>query len=306
MEILNIFLNVLLPILILISVGAFLHRQFQFDLSTLAKINIYYLIPGLIFTRLYETDLAWNMFADVLIFFLALSAVLYFVSKMISKIFRFHRGMQLAFSHSTMFFNSGNYGVPVNDLAFKQDPFAMAIQVLILTFQNLLVYSYGIITLQAGSQGFFKSLIPYFKMPITYAMVLGIGLNVFDVPLPDFIYTPGSYVADALIGIALLTLGAQVVQLNFSKNMWNVFLSISVRLMVAPLAAYIIIFFLDVNTTTAQAMFIASAAPSSVNSAIIAQEYENEPSFASQAVLFSTIFSVLTVTLVIYLSGLLF
>lgn len=306
MEILSIFMNILLPILILIGIGAFLHLKFLFDLNTLAKINIYYLVPGLIFIRLYETELAWGLFFKVLLFFIFLTILLYFVSKVISKFLHFSKGLSIAFSHSVLFYNSGNYGVSVNDLAFRQDPVAMAVQVLVLTFQNLLVYSYGIISLQRIDRDALRKTVPYFKMPVLYAMFLGLGLNAFDIILPQFLYTSGSYVADALIAIALLTLGAQVVQLNFSRNMISVYLSVCTRLLISPVLAAIIIFFLDVDSITAQAMFIASAVPSSVNSAIIAQEYNNEPSFAAQAVLASTVFSALTVTIVIYLAKVIF
>ena len=51
---------------------------------------------------------------------------------------------------------------------------------------------------------------------------------------------------------------------------------------------------------------IASAMPTSVNSAVIAEEYKNYPEFAAQVVLFSTIISAFTVSLVIYLAGILF
>ncbi|WP_019415685.1 AEC family transporter [Paenisporosarcina sp. TG20] len=306
MEILSIFFNILLPILILIGFGSLLHLKFQFNLNTLAKINIYYLVPGLILIRLYETDLNWELFLKVLLFFIGLSVLLYFVSMIISRVFRFHNGLSTAFSHSALFYNSGNYGISVNDLVFRQDPIAMAVQVLILTFQNLLVYSYGIITLQKINKDMLKASIPYFKMPVLYAMFIGLGLNAFNITLPQFLYISGSYIADSLIAIALLTLGAQVVQLNFTKNMFTVYLNVCVRLLISPILAFIIISFLEVDTITAQALFIASAVPSSVNSAILAQEYENEPAFAAQAVLLSTIFSAITVTFVIYLSRIIF
>lgn len=306
MELFSIFTNVLLPILIMIGLGAFIHMQFRLDLGTLAKLNIYYLVPGLILIRLYETDLEWSIFFKVLVFFIGLCILLYIICEILSSLFRFNKGLRLAFSNSALFFNVGNYGVPVNDLVFRQDPVAMAVQVILMTFQNLLVYSYGIITLQRVNKEKLAKGMPYFKMPMLYVMVFGLGLNAFDITLPQAIYIPGAYIADALVAVALLTLGAQVVQLNFSKNMFPVYVSVGVRLLLSPLAAFLIIPFLNVDTVTAQTMFIASAVPSSVNSAIIAQEYENEPEFAAQSVLISTVFSVLTVTLVIYLSKLIY
>ena len=55
-----------------------------------------------------------------------------------------------------------------------------------------------------------------------------------------------------------------------------------------------------------QALFIDSAMPTSVNSAVIAQEYNNHPNFAAQIVLFSTMISAITVSIVIYFSRILF
>lgn len=306
MELITIFTNILMPIIVLISLGSVLHIKFKLDLHTLAKINIYYLVPGLIFIKLYETSLNAELFSNVFIFFIALSVLLHIIAWTVGKLFRMRKSLRLAFSHSALFYNSGNYGVPVNDLVFKHDPLAMAVQVVVLTCQNILVYSYGLITLQPAQKNKLKMLIPYFKMPVTYAMLAGILINVFDITLPAFIYTPGSYIADALIAIALLTLGAQVAQLDFNKNMYSVYLATAVRLAISPLLAFGIIQLLSVDATTAQALFIASAMPSSVNSAIIAQEYENEPEFAAQTVLVTTLLSVVTVTLVIYLSKILF
>lgn len=84
--------------------------------------------------------------------------------------------------------------------------------------------------------------------------------------------------------------------------MLPVYISVAVRLTISPLLAYFIISFLDVDSISAQAMFITSALPSSVSSAIIAQEYNNEPSFAAQTVLASTMLSILTMTVVVFLS----
>lgn len=306
MGLLTIFINIILPIFIIVGIGALLHLQFRFDMNTLAKINIYYLVPGLILIRLYETDLTMNLFFTVFMLFILYSIVLYVVSFAISRLFHFKQNMHTAFINSTLYYNSGNYGVPVNDLVFRQDPFTMSIQIIILTLQNLLIYSFGIFSVQAAKIGKFKAFIGYLKMPVTYAMIIGIGLNVFDIPLPEFLYTSGTYIANALIGIALLTLGAQVAQLKFSKNLMTVYLSVIMRLVIGPILAYLIIVVTNVEGVIAQAFFIASAMPTSVTTSIIAQEYNNEPEFSAQAVLATTFFSMVTVTIVIYLSEILF
>lgn len=306
MNLLSIFVTILLPIFIIIGIGTLLHKQFHFDMNTLAKLNLYYLVPGLVFIRLYETNLTVHLFFIVFILVVCYHITLWFISFVVSYFLKFKRSMRSAFTNSVLYYNSGNYGVSVNDLVFRQDPLAMSIQIIILTLQNLLIYSFGIFSVQANKIGKLKAFFSHLKMPVTYAMLIGLAFSFFNIQLPQFLYTAGSYIANSLIGIALLTLGAQVAQLRFSKNLLTVYLSVFMRLMLGPSLALLIIFMMNIDGTLAKAFFIASAMPTSVTTSIIAQEYQNEAEFSAQAVLASTMFSMITVTIVIYVSDLLF
>src|SRR5699024_6097929 len=154
--------------------------------------------------------------------------------------------------------------------------------------------------------GKLKALIGYFKMPIMYAMVAGVLLNIWDVSLPAFLAVPAHYISDALISVALLTLGAQVANLKLTAGLSNVYSSIIIRLVIGPLIALGMIYAFGVTGITAQALLIASAMPTSVNSAVIALEYDNYPEFGAQIVLFSTLMSTVTVTFVIFVARMLF
>lgn len=297
----TIVLEIILPVFMLIGIGAILHKQFSLDLYTLAKINIYFLVPGIVFVKLYETELSWGILQQIFIFLGLFIMALYTFSHLISVLFRFGKSMKVAFSNSILFYNSGNYGVPVNDLVFRHDPFALSIQILVLAFQNILVFSYGIFVLKSLDGGRLKAALGYFKMPVLYAILLGAGLNVAGISLPSFIETSAAYIADAMIAIALLTLGAQIAQLRFAKRLLSVYVSALVRLVVGPLIAFALVLLFGLDGIVAQALIISSAMPSSVNSSIIAQEYGNEPEFAAQAVLFSTLCSVFTVSATIFL-----
>src|SRR5690625_1204831 len=109
-----------------------------------------------------------------------------------------------------------------------------------------------------------------------------------------------------MIALALFTLGAQVAQLKLTSGLSTVYVSLVLRLLVGPLVALGLIFIFGINGITAQALLIASAMPSAVNTAVIAQEYENHPDLAAQIVLFSTLASAFTVSFVIYVARLLF
>lgn len=298
--------SIILPIFVVMATGYVMQIKFQMNLQTLAKLNIYFLAPGFIFVQLYETEIAASLFGYVLLFFIVYCLLLYILGEGIGRALRLKKGKKTTFTNSLMFFNSANYGVPVNDLVFRGDPFAMSIQVIVLTLQNLFLFSYGIFSLQAAKIGRWKAAAGYFKMPVLYAMLFSVMLNYANVSIPEFIWIPATYTADAMIAMALITLGAQVAQFQITTYLASIYWSIGSRLIIGPTVAFVIILILPVEGIMAQALFIASAMPTSVNSAVIAQEYNIHPEYASQVVLFSTLFSAVTVSTVIYLSGIFF
>src|SRR5699024_3283846 len=173
-------------------------------------------------------------------------------------------------------------------------------------FQNIFIFSYGIFSLQSMDSGKLRAALAYFKMPVMYAMLLGISMNALDLSVPEFIWVPANYIADAMIALALLTLGAQVAQLKLTAGLKTVYYSVSLRLIAGPLVALGLIFLFGMSGVIAQALFIASAMPTAVNTAVIAQEYENHPEMAAQIVLFSTMVSAFTVSLVIFVARVIF
>ena len=306
LELFTIFKDIILPIFIVMAIGFILQKKFTMDISTLSKLNIYFVVPAFIFVKLYSTQFSASLFGKVLLFFILLVIILYAISTLFAKILGLDRGKKTTFTNSTMFFNSGNYGVPVNELAFKGDPFAMSIQVIVLTLQNIFTFSYGIFALQSVNTSKWKAMIGYFKMPVLYAMGAGLLCNALNIQVPSVILVPANMIANAMIGLALLTLGAQVARIQFKAALSAVYSSLSIRLIISPIIALFIIWIFRVDGITAQALLIASAMPTSVNSAVIAEEYKSYPEFAAQVVLFSTIISAFTVSFVIYLAGILF
>src|SRR5690625_542103 len=298
-ELMLILKNILLPIFIVMFIGYILQIKFKLDLNTLAKLNIYLLVPGFIFVKLYETHFSGKLFFYIIIFFLIYMFFLFLISYILAKVLKYNKAKRTTLTNSVLFFNSGNYGVPVNDLVFKGDPLAMSVQVIILTMQN-------IFTLQSLQVGKLKALLGYFKMPIIYALLAGVLLNYYEISVPQFIWTPMNYIAEAMIALALVLLGAQIARIKFKFEWSSSYLYIILRLVIGPIIALIIIKLMNIEGIIGQALFIASAMPASVNSSVIAQEYNNYPELAAQMVFLSTLFSTLTVTVVIYLSKILF
>ncbi|WMT43427.1 AEC family transporter [Paenibacillus sp. D2_2] len=299
--IIDILLNVVLPIFVLIGIGALMHRVFQLDLYTLAKINFYYITPAVVFLSMYQSEMSAELLGSVTLFYVLYIALLYGVSSLVSRRMKFTQGMKAAFTNSLLLDNSGNYGLPVNQLAFKGDPLAMSLQALIMTFQSLVTFTYGVMSIQkAKSGGNLKAaLTGFLKMPVPYALVLGLIFHVLNLPLPNFVSKPLGYMADSMVSIALLTLGAQIIKYPLRLDRLDVYISVFLRLLIGPVIGFALVMLLGMRGIPAQALLIASGMPTGVNSTILAEEYNNEPDFASQTVLISTLLNIVTITALI-------
>src|SRR5699024_10876030 len=165
-EMIYILQSVLLPIFIMIVLGFILQKKFTLDLKNLAKLNIYVFIPGYIFVKFYKTNFELLLLLYIVVIFIIYIIGLYIVGKPLTLINKRDKGEATTVTNSVLFFNSGNYGVPVNDLVFKGDPLAMSVQVIVLSLQNIFPFSYGIFARQTARIGNLKAMLGYCNMPI--------------------------------------------------------------------------------------------------------------------------------------------
>lgn len=302
-----IFFQIVAPILVLLIVGAFLQKKFSFNLKALSQLITYCFMPAAVFVNIYETKVNLEILGQVSIFIVLFIGSQMVLSHFITKGLGLERQEAAVFKNSVVLINSGNYGIPVAQMIFVTQPIGVAIQVILVIFQNMTTYTYGLYNLISATKSGMEIVKDFLKMPIVHALILGVIMNVFDIGIPQFIRIPLDHVVGGFIAIALLTLGAQLSQIEI-RTMLNKITIIScfTRLVVGPAIALGIILLLGLDGVVAQSLFIASSFPTSRNSSSLALEYDIESNTAAQTVLFSTIMSCITVTVVIYLSTLWF
>lgn len=301
-----IVLNVIFPVFVLMGMGIWFHRMFHFDLSTLSKITTYYLLPVVGFVNIYESDINGKILVEIVGFQIVFSVLLMVISSFLGKVLKLDKGMSANFKNSIVLMNSGNFGLPVSQLVFSANPLGMTIQIIITAIQNFITYTYGLLNSVTVNNKGSKALYEFLKMPMLYALILGLLFQGLKIKIPAFLWHPIKSIDEAFLTIALLTLGAQVAFISVKKIDWVLIISCLGRLVLAPIVALILIFIFQIEGTTAQALFIASSYPASRNSAQMALEYNNYPEFAGQTVLVSTLMSAITVTLVVYLAKVIF
>mgnify|MGYP001186300442 CR=1 FL=1 len=298
---LYILLHNIIPLTIMISLGIVLQRAFKMDIRTLSKLNFYLFSPAILFKTLYESDLSLSILFQVLFFFLVFFFSMFLLTEIVVRIRKFEGGMRSAMRNSVIFYNSANYAIPLNQLVFVGDSFTMSVQVIIMMMMTLLPNTYGIYSVNAHKQQLRETMRTIMTMPVIYVIPLAFLMKGFQIPVPEPLYVPINYVSDAFIAIALLTLGAQLGSMKWQFRLGDVLLANVLRLCAGPAVGFAIVWLMGFEGLLAQALVLSCAVPTSLTSVLLAVEFDNEPEFASQVVFSSTLLSVFTVTIVIYL-----
>ncbi|OUM94013.1 MAG: transporter [Thermobacillus sp. ZCTH02-B1] len=301
---LQILTNNVIPLSAMIAAGVIMQRVFSLDIRTLSKLNFYVFSPAIMFRMLYETEISAAMFGRIVLFGLLFMAMQYWISDLVCRVRKASPARRAALRNSVMFYNSANYGIPLNQLVFAGNPYTLSVQVLISMIQSLVPNTYGVYAVNAHKADLRRIGRVVLSLPVIYVIPLALLLRAFGVPIPQALEVPIGYLANAFIGTALLTLGVQLGSMSWRierETAVDVGLSALLRLAVGPVLAWGLTLLMGFDGLTAAALIVSSAVPSSLSSVLLAVEFDNEKEFSSQAVFFSTLLSVFTVTIVIAL-----
>ncbi len=304
--ILFIFANNIGPILIIIILGYLLNKSFELSIDSFSKINFYIFTPALVFISVYETQIAPELFR-VLIFGIMLVIILYAIGHFIAIQKDYSVSFTSAFSNSFIFYNAGNYTLPLIALVFNNSSFAISVQIMILLVQVSLMNTFGFINAAKGNLSLKKVIKKILYMPPIYAVFFALILKAFPRDITqNFVWSAIEFLKQGFVPIALLTLGIQLSNSKLTFKNKSIYLACIIRLIISPMIAYLLILIFNFQVITSQVLLISSAVPSAVITALIAIELKNEPEFAAQTVFMTTLFSIITIPIIIYISQIIF
>ncbi|RNB85320.1 AEC family transporter [Brevibacillus nitrificans] len=289
-----IFVQVILPVLLIFLSGYILQRIFKLDLKPISTLAIYVLTTALVFRTFYKTALDLQLFYIVIISLLLLAALI-LVTLLTSKLFKYDKQLESAVMLSTAFMNSGNYGTPIILFAFGEAGFTYAVQIMV--FHSIIMGVFGVYFASRGRGGVGTAIKAIFKQPSNYAVVVAILLQQMNIVIPESYYQAIDLVAQAAIPVIMLILGMQLANVSSSNFAWQQLSVVSViRLVASPLLAYLICLFFPIDPLLRNVLVILAAMPSAATTAIYAIQFNMRPQFVSSSVLVTTVISVGTLT----------
>jgi malate permease and related proteins len=319
-----ILLDILAPILVLVALGALMRRKFGLDIPTLSKLNIYLFVPAFIFDVVSRSRLSWGAMGGVMLVtalnVLMLGAVVWAAGRALGA----SRKTLAAVALAVMFYNSGNYGIPLAALAFPgaaapvgtpgaAERDGAAVQAFVVLSMNLLTFTVGLgIAVWAGSGDWKQGIGTYFRLPMFPAVVAALLARAWvgagtGRELPVAISKPAEYLALGLIPLALVTLGAQLAE-NPRWPRWRpLSMVLFLRLVYGPaqMAALLYGFHLlgwkpldlwGPGAWPAASLILTAGVPTAINTLLLVLEVGGETELAADSVFWTTLASCVTIT----------
>ena len=327
-------LNAVLPIIVCIVIGYFIKRLKIFPdnfWGTLNKLTFKLFLPVLLFKNIYDIDdisqvgTYWKIIlycavSIIVIFFIGLAFVKFFVSEDKQK------GviLQCIFRSNYAIIGIGLIELLAGGNETAKGIGAVISAVSIPIFNILAIISLSIfVKSEDGKKPSPKEiLIKICKNPLIIGVALGLVFLAIkslilnntsaleeDVFLQyegcEFIYTTIKWLSQCASPVALVALGGGFAFSAVSRLKFQIIIGTVARTVIVPVLALVVAYFLGFGSTSYFPALIALfGTPVAVSSAPMAAEMDNDGELAGQLVVWCSIVSVVTLTLIILVSSL--
>ena len=297
-------LLIILPVFIIFSIGYIGQKLIGFDIKSISTAALYLMSPFLAFRTFFTNELTMDYFY-IIFFCLLLTVILLAIVWITGLMMKATRPQLSAMILGGVFMNSGNYGAPVVLFAFGAVGFDYA--VIMMVFQSLLMNTIGIFFASIGGEEkatLQQSIQRVIRMPLIYAAVLGIVLQVFTVTVPKPLMEGISLVADASIPTVMLVLGMQLAAISRKRVAYRYVSAVTViRMVASPLIAAGILYFMPVNDLLKSVIILQAAMPAAANTTMFALQFGTEPDLVSFTTFITTLISIITIPFVLFFLG---
>ncbi|MDV2582815.1 AEC family transporter [Alkalibacillus haloalkaliphilus] len=301
MSVLSVFIEVVLPIVLIFFIGYVLQKWRKLDVRSVSAVTIYVFIPALVFQSFYETELGQEFWTIVLFAFLLLFALI-LLNKILKWIMKWDEEEESGMILSSAFMNAGNYGAPVVLFAFGQEAFVIA--VVFLALQALIMNFFGVYYASRSSSGIRFALIAVMKMPATYAIIAAFIAQSLNIEITGSTAETIEFMADVALPLMMVGLGMQLANISFKEfETGKVVTGTTVRLVVSPLIAWALVSFMPLSSTVATTLIVLAAMPTAATTTMYALEFKAKPELVSSVTLVSTILSVVSISILLIILG---
>jgi predicted permease len=303
---------VVLPVFLVIGLGFSLRRtglvksDFLFDLNRL----IYYVaLPALLFYKISTSDFSSNFNGSLLTGLVISILVAFFLSYGYGKLRKFPPAAHGAFCQGAFRGNLAYVGLAITYNAYGEGGFATAgillgFLVPVMNFLSVIAlilpqrqenYSLGVMfwLQQIGSN------------PLIVASFVGIVWSFLGIPLPEVVDRAFGILTGMSLPLALIAIGASLSFRKLRGDLVLAALAAGIKLVFLPFLAGTLLVMLGVRGQDLAIGVILAGTPTATAAYIMAQQLKSDAELSGAIIMLSTLFSLATYTVALYLLQLL-
>lgn len=291
---------------IMISLGFTLVKLKLIDISakkSLSNILVYLVVPFMIinsYVTEYNQTIMNNLLYTFLISFVVLILGIVFVF-LISLFYHIDSKRILMFA--MMFSNAAYMGFPLVEAMFGADGLIYASG--FVSMFNILLWTIGYMVV-SRSFSFKTAVVGILKTPVLYALIIGIIIFFFQIPIPNLILKPISLIGAMNTPLSMIITGMIIASSNIFKAIKNKYLWLSsvIRLIIIPfisLGVILLFNLVGVNKDVLKIVFILEACPCAAITSIFAIKFNYDENLAASLVVVTTLISAVTLPLFVLL-----
>ena len=291
-------LNVVLPVALIVAVGVIAGRRLPIDVASLTKLTLYVFAPALAADAMYRAQLGAGDAVRIFIAFSLTTFALYLFSRVVAQISGLDVSGRKSLIATTIFPNSGNFGLSLTLLALGQEGLERGF----VTFAASALFVFGLGPGLVSGQGVRQGIITTLRLPMIWALIVGIGLRAGDITLPKGIADGLHLLAGATVPTLLITLGLQISRQKFAVLPSDI-TATAMRLIGGPSAAYLAGRVVGLDHLALQVLVLQCATPTAVNALLISAEFGGDARKAARVVVLSSLVCFATIPIVMALMG---
>ena len=295
----RIFIDILLPVFLIVGAGVVAGRTLDLDPRTLSRLVYWIIGPVFVFDILAGADLSSGLVGKLLGASAIAMAGSGLLAWILAKASRRPTSIASAGVVSSVHGNVGNFGLAI--VAFTFGEATLGIAGVILVVVNMTGILVGVAAARWREHGATRALRTAFTAPMTLAVIPAAFVNAGDVVLPLWLTRPVGLVAGALIPVMLLTLGIQLGRMARPRVSFDTARALIVKLAIAPVFAAGAAVLVGLSGVPASILVLQFAMPPAVFTSVVALEHDLEPDLVTTTVLVGTLASVVTLPIVIAL-----
>lgn len=305
MESLRIAAEIVLPLFLMMAVGyvvRLLGLMNETSVRQTNKVIFDVFLPLLVFKNVYATTLEKSFDSNLLFYVLAGVGLQFLIALCIAFLTEKDNSRRGVMLQGMFRGNFVLFGIPVCTALFGQEAAGLAalLTAVIIPLYNVL----AVISLEmfnGGKVGFLKVLKGIVTNPLIIASLVGILCLVFDVALPDPILKTISDLSGIATPLAFVILGASFSFREIGGCLKDLSITLSVKLLFFPALFLTLAILLGFRGAPLAVLLTVFASPVAVSSFTMAQQMGGDDRLAGQMVVFSSLLSVFTLFLQIFL-----